>query len=221
MPRKFTASERRCTKCKNEYPATTEYFHVKYIRKDGTPGLQSRCKKCCAEYRAEHHRNNRERDNEINRRWREAHSEQMSALNTAWYHRNREHRRAVSREWYRTSPKARIKKLRYRTRKAELPNAFTGQDWQRALDYWHHVCAICGAQQGFWNPMSADHWIPLTWPECPGTVPTNMLPMCKCCNDGKAAHDPVQWLERKLGKRRAQYKLAEIEAYFDWLSQFE
>lgn len=34
---------KRCTKCKNEYPATLEYF---YKDKNGRNGLHSRCKNC-------------------------------------------------------------------------------------------------------------------------------------------------------------------------------
>src|SRR5579859_2865506 len=108
----------------------------------------------------------------------------------------------------------------YILRKRELPNRFTQQDWHTALDYWGHKCAVCERPRGLWHTLSHDHWIPLSSEECPGTDPTNILPLC-CgvdgCNNSKGKQMPDEWLRKKLGKRRANRKLAEIEAYFDWV----
>ena len=108
----------------------------------------------------------------------------------------------------------------YLQRKRELPNSFTSTQWQRALDYWGHKCAVCGRPRGLWHTISQDHWIPLSSPDCPGTDATNILPLC-CgvdgCNNSKGYQRPETWLKKKLGKRRATRKLAEIEAYFGWV----
>src|SRR5581483_2176482 len=58
----------------------------------------------------------------------------------------------------------------YVARKRSLPDTFTERDWQRALEYWDYKCAVCGRPRGLWHTLAADHWIPLTAPDCPGTV---------------------------------------------------
>jgi hypothetical protein len=92
--------------------------------------------------------------------------------------------------------------------------------------YWGDSCAICGAQADFWHVIAWDHWIPLTHPACPGTVPENILPLChgrkgaatlpgaRGCNNSKFQKDPIVWLTQRLGVRKAQAKLRQIEAYF-------
>jgi hypothetical protein len=113
--------------------------------------------------------------------------------------------------------------VRRRARKRNLPDHFTRQDWQRCLEYFNHCCAICGRQLKDLfgtHTAAADHWVPLTSPDCPGTVPTNIVPMCHGiggCNPSKAANNAEQWLIKRFGKRKAKKKLAEIEAYFEWL----
>lgn len=109
----------------------------------------------------------------------------------------------------------------YLARKRSLPIAFSSSDWDAALDYWGHQCAVCGRPRGLWHTLAQDHWIPLSDPRCPGTVPTNILPLCHGeggCNNSKGNKDPVRWLEERLGRRRAAQKLAEIQAYFAWVA---
>ncbi|MCZ2077912.1 MAG: HNH endonuclease [Bryobacterales bacterium] len=106
---------------------------------------------------------------------------------------------------------------RRRARKLSLPDTFTVDDWHIALDYWRNLCAYCGSQQGLWNPMSADHFIPLSSPDCPGTVPENMIPACQSCNASKHNYDSREWAIKKFGKRKAAQILKRINAYFDWL----
>jgi ribosomal protein L37AE/L43A len=108
----------------------------------------------------------------------------------------------------------------YVVRKRELPHTFTEQDWQRALEYWEYTCAVCGRPRGLWHTLAADHWIPLTDPDCPGTVPTNIVPLChgeSGCNNSKRAKSPQAWLEAKLGPKQAFQKMLEIDAYFLWV----
>jgi hypothetical protein len=62
-----------------------------------------------------------------------------------------------------------------------------------------------------------DHWIPLSSPGCPGTVATNMVPLCHGiggCNNSKCDRDPQGWLLEKFGERKALEILERIPAYF-------
>lgn len=108
----------------------------------------------------------------------------------------------------------------YRLRKRALPNQYSAAERRRAMDYWSGTCAICGRPPGLWHTVALDHWVPISHPDCPGTIPTNMIPMCHGndgCNNHKHAKDPFQFLIQKFGKRRARKKLAEIEFFFKWM----
>jgi hypothetical protein len=109
-----------------------------------------------------------------------------------------------------------------RTMEVELPYSFTPDDENRALKYWHGHCAVCG------NPLrnlfskrnpSMDHWIPISdpRPDNPGTIAENMVPLCEMCNVSKSNHDPLNWLIKKYGKRKARQIASRIEAFFEWV----
>lgn len=53
-----------CCYCKDEYPATSEYFYRRRFR-SGNYGLQSGCKVCVINKRKQWSKDNRERQNEI------------------------------------------------------------------------------------------------------------------------------------------------------------
>lgn len=109
---------------------------------------------------------------------------------------------------------------RYRIRKRSLPNTITAEDRRRAMEYWHGCCAICGRPPGLWHTVVLDHWVPLSHPDCPGTLRTNMIPMCHGndgCNNHKHAKAPDRWLRENFSKRRADRKLEEIQYFFRWM----
>lgn len=110
----------------------------------------------------------------------------------------------------------------YRDRRRSLPVNFSTREWEIAQTYWAHRCAICDRPRGLWHTLSQDHWIPLTDPHCPGTIPTNILPLCygtDGCNNSKGKKTPEFWLIEKLGKRKARLKLEEIHTYFGWIGE--
>jgi hypothetical protein len=89
-------------------------------------------------------------------------------------------------------------------------------DWQKCLGYWGHRCAVCGCNPDEYNPLQQDHWVPRCMEICPGTIVTNIVPLCKLCNSSKSGGDPYSWLVSKLGKREADRKMREVLDYFDW-----
>lgn len=111
-------------------------------------------------------------------------------------------------------------------RKRALPDYFTVQDWEHCLDYWNGCCAYCGQPAGLWITIAMDHFIPITSSECPGTVPTNIIPACHAvkdgqggCNNAKSKREPEIWLIEKFGERKAKKILKRIKEYFASLSQ--
>jgi hypothetical protein len=154
--------------------------------------------------------------------WRHVERRREDARNL--YHKSSDARKAGVKKYQAENPHIRkAAETRRRTRKKGLPSAFTGEDWLRSLNYFNGCCAVCGhpLRDLFgMHTAAADHWIPLSSPNCPGTVPTNIVPLCHGeggCNNTKHASEPVEWLARTFGKRRAKTILNRIEAYFAWI----
>lgn len=235
---------RRCFRCKRELPATAEYF-VKSKR--NSLGLSTECKDCkrarSAIYNKQHYAANPDYHKQRVHRWltqnkdhkreydksRRADKEWARQRDHGYYIKYRSKRLVYARGYRQKNPdkiknqtrnRDRTITIRYRTRKRNLAVAFTAQDWRHCLAYWNNSCAVCGRPAGLWHTIAADHWIPINNPNCPGTIPTNMIPLCHGtdgCNNAKQDRDPVEWLTEKLGKRKARRKLAEIAAYFEWV----
>lgn len=144
---------------------------------------------------------------------------------------NQENRESVAkgkRKWHEAHPASvKASRLRRKDRVRNLPNKFSGEDWDRALSYFGHRCAICGQDENLWVRLAADHWIPVSSPGCPGTIPTNIIPLCHakpgipsgiaCCNQSKWNKNPIHWLTKRFGKRKADAIRKRIEDYFEWV----
>lgn len=183
---------------------------------------------------------------ENQRRYIERDPERRKAIYRKSYYRHHEKRKAASREYlhthkhqkreyYRNWKRANPERYRYLrntgnarryARIKSLPADFTAADWEHCLEYWNYRCCICGNPAGLWHVIAQEHWIPLSdpRPDNPGTVPSNILPMCHTmkdgeggCNNSKHNRDPIVWLNERLGKHRAQEILTRIEAYFEWV----
>ncbi len=202
---------KHCQICAEIKPATIEYF---YPDRSNKGGLQHICKTCdkakSYAYRQEPERKQKARD-----RARE------------WYQNNPEQHRENTRAWLKKNPArakhiAVVRRRRYQSRKEALPTTFTSADWDRAKSYFGECCAVCGRSPGLFNGLAMDHWIPLASPDCPGTIPTNIVPLCEGwdgCNPSKQHRNPIQWLTKRYGKRKAKIILKRILDYFTWVEQ--
>lgn len=235
---------KRCPKCEQWLPATTEYFALHRSEKSG---FQSRCKQCAKQWRAENreklradYRRRYDADPGAWARYSRTYIEKTPGKRAAdarkRYAANLEKTRANNRKRYARNKAARIKAVRkyaiahpervymlnkkWKRRKMSLPIAFSAEQWQAALSYWQHRCAYCGKPQGFdrVSALSTDHFIPLSSSDCPGTLPTNILPVCRSCNASKGSRVACEWLVMRFGKRKAPAILARIQAYFDAVS---
>lgn len=147
-------------------------------------------------------------------------------------HRLASHRRDLNRKYrvlkreylseqnriYRTTNADLIRARNHRryARLRGLEDTLTAQDWRAALQYFDGHCAVCGRPPGLWHTLSADHWVPLTSPDCPGTVPWNIVPLCHGvdgCNNSKGNRNAREWLVEKFGKRKGRAIQNRIEDY--------
>ena len=130
---------------------------------------------------------------------------------------------------YKERPEAqevmRLARVRRRAREYALPDTLTAEQWGRALDYFNGCCAVCGRQLNDLfgtHYVSADHWIPLAKPGCPGTTADNIVPLCHGiggCNNRKHYSLPEQWLKRMFGTKQANKVLKRVETYFVWVRE--
>lgn len=161
---------------------------------------------------------NPEKRREAVRRYRVRHPDKVKEREKRYYLANPDKIKNKGRRYRRENPeKIRANIVRYQSRKKSLPANFTAIHWDTALAHFNGCCAYCGAQQDFWHVIEADHWIPLRSPDCPGTVPSNMIPACKSCNSSKGGNEPTIWLNWKFGGVKATQILRRVKAYFDLL----
>lgn len=194
------------------------------------------------------HAEHKEEERVRGKGYRAAHQKEIAAYNASrkeklhsYYisHREAAHRRAAVRyannkeaiarqkAAYLASPRGQaVNKAhhqRYRARIRNLPYNFTAEDFQYARDYWRGLCPCCGKQvNDLWGEIKthADHWIPISAPNCPGTVPWNMLPLCNKCNSSKRDKEPRAWVMEKFGKRQGAAILKRIDEYFAGLRPY-
>lgn len=233
-----------CKKCGEVKPHSRDYFRV---HRDGrmenvclvcTNATRKTWRENNSDKAHEYNRAwrkaNPDRARELALNWERNNRDKRKVSNRQWYLKNGDRQRRSSqlyrkehpgityentKKWRRNNPQMRhAHNARRRSRKCSLPSTFTSADWQSALNYFNGCCAVCGRQSGLWHTLAADHWIPLTSPDCPGTVAWNIVPLCHGvdgCNNSKHANDPADWLTGKFGPRKGRAILRKIEAYLE------
>lgn len=182
---------------------------------------KERNKEWYREYDREYRIKNKERIYEQKKQWVKKNRDGINASHRAFYRLNRAKIAQWQREYAKAYPEKKvIREARRRARKRQLPSTFTAQDWQFCIEYFNYTCAVCGCQlrDMFGNiEPHADHWIPLANPDCPGTVPRNMVCLCNSCNLSKGAKLPEKWLTEGYGAKKAKQILQRIQNYFEGL----
>lgn len=128
---------------------------------------------------------------------------------------------------YRQTEKARMNKCvenaRRRAKRRILSDVFEASDWQYCLVYFDNQCAVCGRIVNYTKDLfgsytlSLDHWIPLSSPDCPGTIATNIVPLCYGdggCNNSKRNKDAHEWLMEKHSAQETAKIEKRIQRYF-------
>ncbi len=108
---------RKCTKCGEEKPETTESF---YRDKNRRGGLHTICKECICKASRRWQAENPEKARERQRRWRAENPEKVREASRRWYVENSENVREASRRWRAENPeKVREKVKRWRAKNPE------------------------------------------------------------------------------------------------------
>jgi hypothetical protein len=230
-----------CTGCFTWKQASAEYFHRDSTKGDG---LYPRCRVCRrgkknprsktpltpdqieAKKKERLARKRKERDLR-NQRNPEKYQAELERKREAQKQRrlNNPRRYIEASKLYRqrfpekTRLNSRIQRARRRSKMHELPTCFTKHDWEVCLEHFNYCCAYCGVQRDFWHTLEIDHYIPVTNSNCPGHVPTNIVPSCKSCNTSKQNKNPEQWILERLGARKGRLCIDRIKSYFDWVGR--
>ena len=166
--------------------------------------------------------NHKEKLNAKNLAYNQGHREEQKAYSITYHKNHQDQTQAYQVAYHKAHPeKKRLYAANRRARKRSLPNTFTQGQRIFMLQYWHYVCAYCGNQEGFLWTLADDHFIPLSSPDCPGTIVENMLPACHSiqqggdgCNTRKQDKNPSLWLIERFGKQKGLQIGKIIAVYF-------
>jgi len=219
---------KRCSKCR-QYKWPVEFC----MDKSRTDGLFRHCKECVATYHAGYYKKNKKHINQTSQKWFDAHpgyrlekgredykNKHQEALDKAarWRNKNPEKRKVATRKWNREHPERnRHYRMQRIMRSKNLPNDFTLQEWQVALDYWQHTCAYCLRALPEDSLFAKEHFIPIS--SGGGYTKNNIVPACKACNSSKKDSEPGKWLARKFSADQAEAILKRIQDYFEWVKR--
>jgi 5-methylcytosine-specific restriction endonuclease McrA len=212
---------KRCTKCGNEYPATTEHFYVDKRRNQ----LFAACKRCHldrgkqwrdanieharatnnrnyeankAELREKHRqyqRDHKEEAAERRRRWAQQNPERARAHSLKWREKNIDAVRLKDRNWTRDNPeKNRAKSHIRRARVLNAGGSHTAHDVELQFKMQNGICWWCDKPVG--DDYHVDHRIPLT--RGGSNAAENICISCPTCNLSKKNKLPQEWNGRLL-----------------------
>lgn len=94
--------------------------------------------------------------------------------------------------------------------------AWMPEHMEYAVTHFNLTCAYCGQQMYdlFGNVIQHwDHYQPVA--KGGSTRYDNMLPTCSACNLSKNASQPLEWMRRRFGKRKASAIDKRIQEYFE------
>lgn len=225
-----------CRKCESERVRAWKHLNPERA-KAAVADWKTRNTERLSAYSAQYRHDRRDHIREIQKQYRESHRDELRLKKSLYHAKNRARDNARTRKNYHRDIEANREKHRQyqrenldvfratfhrrRARKLKLPDTFSTSDWERALNHFDHRCAACGRPVGLWHTLAPDHWIPLSHPDCPGTVPHNIVPLCHakaggqlCCNNTKSNRDAIEWLNATFGKRRAKEIRARVEVFF-------
>lgn len=187
-----TPPVKRCTKCGNEFPATTEFF---YRKERGLYGLYSWCKSCHTTMTkvssSKWNRSHPERTREAGRRYYHNHLEQERERSNLRYWNNPDAARDKVRDWLQTERGKqlhRAKQHRRRARKQQSVGTHTAADIRTQLKRQKGRCYWCGEKVMDYH---VDHVIPLSRRGSNG--PENLVIACPSCNLSKGRKLPHEW----------------------------
>jgi len=135
----YGVKERRCSKCQEWFPETTEYY---YMRNKSKPerGFQSECKKCSIKRSDKIQKDNPERT----KRYKDSHYLKNIDI---WVDRQRKYNKGhveqiaiKEKEWAKNNPD---KMRKYYKNRQHKNHDITDKEWKACQEYFNYTCAYC------------------------------------------------------------------------------
>jgi 5-methylcytosine-specific restriction endonuclease McrA len=182
----MTVNEKQCSKCKNIYPATTEYFNRD---RKATSGFSSSCKGCESKRHAAYYIANQTAAKTSRKRYYLKNKKRMNARSRLWARTHKEQRLLIDRSWKKRNPdKLRANNARRRSRKVAAKGRYTDLDVHKQLDKQKGICYWCPA---ILTKYHVDHKVPLS--KGGSNYPRNIVCACPPCNLRKNNKMPAEW----------------------------
>ena len=177
---------KRCLKCEEEFPKTSEYFYPRKRCKDGFENVCNLCK-------SKHNKLYRDTHKAQQKLWEQANSEKKNIYQKKWIKEHPELYKARRKRRIQVHPmEGRIARQKNKASKFNLPATFTCTQWDEAKFYFDNKCAYCNKEL----PLEQDHFIALT--QGGGYSQNNIIPTCRKCNSSKYTSDPFIWYPKQL-----------------------
>lgn len=192
---------KRCSKCREVYPLSSEHFFRTKQQKDG---LNTQCKRCCTvwreenrehyiEYHRQYYYGNHDTMLEKARATRERHAERAAAYRIVYYYANRERLLDQKKDYARRHAEAIANRSRQRrARQKGAEGTHTPEDVERIRRSQNGNCWWCGKK--IEGKGHIDHRIPLV--RGGGNDASNLVISCPTCNMRKGKKLPSEFRGR-------------------------
>lgn len=189
---------KRCSKCKDVFPETIEYFESTKTIKSG---LHSQCKACVSKRRSIYHVNNRERHAAYSKEYVAKNKEKVTARVKRYVLANPEKRRAIVSRYRQTERGKIAARVSWHNRRSHKKNAtgkHTTEELYQQLQNQKNKCYYChkelSKERKGWT---ADHVIPLS--RGGSNDISNIVIACPPCNFKKHTSLPHEWISQNKG----------------------
>lgn len=182
-----------CSKCKEEKPATTEYFYKK-----ADSSLRAECKVCSKKNCNEYYNNNKEKLIKKADKWNKANPEKTRLKNQKWRKNNSQKIKISSKTWIKNNldkHRANKRSQQNRRKAKKKGNGWEPYTEEQMLSKYGSICYLCNEEIDFKAPRQCgkpgwerSFWIEHVIPVSKGGPDTldNVRPSHGLCNLNKS-----------------------------------
>ncbi|ASA22679.1 HNH endonuclease signature motif containing protein [Paenibacillus donghaensis] len=211
---------RKCTKCKNSYPASIDYFY-KLINRNKKKNinelkLTSWCKTCFIESRKEFQKKNyNEGDQKLKKYHQDRRIEKGEQIRKRERDYSRQHKemRAEYQKLWQNSQNGKMKARLYMLNRENKKHDIKNEEWNKCKEYFDYCCAYCGMpieihRKRIKKDFAREHAINLGANDL-----SNCIPSCFYCNSEKNISDYTEW----YNENNCYYDVNRYQRITKWL----
>jgi 5-methylcytosine-specific restriction endonuclease McrA len=179
---------KQCTKCKQFFPATKEFFHANHTQ---SSGFHPQCKICRSKERKERYEINGELERAQMRDYAKNHSKKAVERMREWKINNPKKLAEHNHKYHMNhKEQGRVNVTNRQARLAKAQGKHTAGDVLRLFKEQGGKCAYCGIE--LIEKYHVDHIIPIS--RGGSNYPSNLAISCQFCNESKGAKLLEEWI---------------------------